>query len=307
MTAPTSFLGQVDWSFPTAAPTPEGTISGLGRSVLVGPAAGAVHTELAVGRLEPGGWLGSHVHSFEEALYVLVGVLTVEIDGHAWRLGPGDYTVMPIGVWHLLANLGSEEVRWVSVNTPQRRAPSDPRRDTFFRPGRPDLARIADAPLPTFGFPTVRGVGHYGGTPPQLEALAVTGPARGRGPAGMDTALLAYNGISVKMLVDRGFGADHLTMFTVDYEIGGAAPSHDHPFEEAYLILAGEVEAEFDGETRRLVPGDVAFAAVGVSHAFFNDGPGRVRWLETQAPQPPVRNAYRWNPAWAKFDPTTAP
>lgn len=303
----TSFLGQIDWSFATAPPTPEGTISGLGRSVLVGPAVGAVHTELAVGRLEPGGWLGSHVHSFEEALYVLGGSLTVEVDGHAWRLGPGDYTVMPIGVWHLLANLGSEEVRWVSVNTPQRRAPSDPRRDTFFRPGKPDLARIADARLPAFGVPSVRGVGHYAGTGPQLEALAVEGPARNRASSGMDTAILAYNGISVKMLVDRNFGADHLTMFTVDYEIGGAAQSHDHPFEEAYVILGGEVEAEFDGETRLLVPGDVAFAAVGVSHRFYNDGPDRVRWLETQAPQPPVRNAYRWNQIWARFDPTTAP
>ena len=96
-------------------------------------------------------------------------------------------------------------------------------------------------------------------------------------------------------------------MFTVDYEIGGAAQSHDHPFEEAYVILAGEVEAEFDGETRRLRPGDVAFAAVGVSHGFYNDGPERVRWLETQAPQPPARHAYRWDQVWARFDPATAP
>ena len=63
----------------------------------------------------------------------------------------------------------------------------------------------------------------------------------------MDTALLAYSGISVKMLVDRAFGADLLTMFTVDYEPGGAAQAHDHPFEETYFFLAGEVEAELDG------------------------------------------------------------
>ena len=75
----------------------------------------------------------------------------------------------------------------------------------------------------------------------------MTDPARGRGPPGMDTALLAYSGISVKMLVDTGFGADYLTMFTVDYEVGGAAQAHDHPFEEAYFFLAGEVQAELDG------------------------------------------------------------
>ncbi len=50
------------------------------------------------------------------------------------------------------------------------------------------------------------------------------------------------------MLVDRTFGADLLTMFTVDYELGGAAQVHDHPFEEAYFFLDGEIEGELDGE-----------------------------------------------------------
>ena len=66
---------------------------------------------------------------------------------------------------------------------------------------------------------------------------------------------LAYNGISVKMLVDKVLGADHLTMFTVDYELGGAAQAHDHPFEETYFFLAGEVEAELDGIAVHLVAG----------------------------------------------------
>ncbi|HLY13522.1 MAG TPA: cupin domain-containing protein [Candidatus Limnocylindrales bacterium] len=302
-----AFLDPLDWSFPTGPANPDGTIAGLGRKVLAGPAQGAVHTELAAGRLEPGGWLGRHVHSFEESLYLLAGELVLELDGRPWRLVAGDFALIPIGTWHLLANLGSEPVRWVSMNSPVRRTPADPRRDTFFRRGAPDLAQLAGAGVPAFGSPTVRGVGHYTGTPPQAEAFGIVGPARGRAPAGLDTAVLAYSGISVKMLIDRGLGADHLTVFTVDYEVGGAAQSHDHPFEEAYLILEGEVEAVFDGETRRLGPGDVAFAAVGVSHAFYNDGPARVRWLETQAPQPPGRHAYRWDQTWAAFDPSRAP
>ena len=115
----------------------------------------------------------------------------------------------------------------------------------------------------------------------------------------MDTALLAYSGISVKMLVDRGFGADLLTMFTVDYEPGGAAQSHDHPFEETYFFLAGEVEAELDGRPYTLQAGDVVFAGVGSVHGFWNEGgKGRVRWIETQAPQPPARHSYRWIEPW---------
>jgi quercetin dioxygenase-like cupin family protein len=155
---------------------------------------------------------------------------------------------------------------------------------------------------PPFGDPTLRYVGHYEGTPPQLEALAVKDPARGRAPAGMDTAILAYSGISVRMLVDRVFGADHLTMFTVDYEIGGAAQAHDHPFEEAYVFLEGEVEAELDGETVTLRPGDVVFAGVGSVHGFYNVGTARVRWIETQAPQPPARHAYRWAASWERYE-----
>jgi mannose-6-phosphate isomerase-like protein (cupin superfamily) len=117
----------------------------------------------------------------------------------------------------------------------------------------------------------------------------------------MDTALLAYSGISVKMLVDRGFGADLLTVFTVDYELGGAAQPHDHPFEETYFFLAGEAEAELDGKSYTLRSGDVVFAGVGSVHGFFNVGTERVRWIETQAPQPPARHAYRWVQSWQRF------
>jgi quercetin dioxygenase-like cupin family protein len=296
-------VGRVDWSF-TASPQPSSATSHLlARSVLVGPAQGAVHTELAAGALQPRGWLGRHVHSFEEALYVLSGELIMDLDGRVHRLRPGDYTVMPVGVRHGLANASDGEARWLSVNTPQRHGPDAGRRDTFFDPDPPSVPELdAVAVPPAFGDPTLRWVGHYDGTPPQAEALALTDPARGRRPAGMDTALLAYSGISVKMLVDRVFGADLLTMFTVDYEIGGSAQQHDHPFEEAYFFLAGEVEAELDGEIHRLRPGDVVFSGVGSVHGFYNTGTERVRWIETQAPQPPARHAYRWLASWRRLE-----
>ena len=160
----------------------------------------------------------------------------------------------------------------------------------------------ADATRPRFVDPTLRLVGHYDGTGPQIEALRVKDPARGRAPAGADTAILAYSGISVKMMVDRTFGADHVTMFTVDYELGGAAQAHDHPFEEAYVFVAGEVECEMDGQHYTFRPGDVAFAGVGSVHGFYNTGTERVRWIETQAPQPPARHAYRWVDQWRRLE-----
>jgi quercetin dioxygenase-like cupin family protein len=299
----TTHAAPVDWSFADAPMPSSPTWHGLARSVIVGPEHGAVHTELAAGALAPGGWLHRHFHSFEEALYVLAGELIVEIDGHAHRLQSGDYTLMPVGSWHALANPGGDQARWLSVNTPQRIASDAGRRDTFFAPEPFDLeALTAAAVRPSFGDVRLRYVGHYDGTPPQAEALALHDPARGRRPAGRDTALVVYSGISVKMLVDPVFGADLLTMFTVDYEPGGSAQVHDHPFEEAYFFLDGEITADLDGRTHTIRAGDVVFAGVGATHGFFNTGSGRVRWIETQAPQPPTRHSYRWVDHWKRFE-----
>jgi quercetin dioxygenase-like cupin family protein len=296
---PVHYVGRVDWAFLDEPATATQTHSGLARRVLVGPEQGATHTELAVGGLAPGGWISRHVHSFEEALYVLDGSLLMEIDRHVHRLVAGDFAFVPIAMPHTLASDAGSAARWLGVNTPPRRPAGAAVPDTIFAPRPPDLDALAISARPLAeSDPTRRFVGHYDGTPPQSEALRVADPARGRQPAGMDTALIAYSGISVKMLVDRVLGADLLTMFTVDYEVGGAAQAHDHPFEETYFFLGGETDAELDGKPHRLRAGDVVFAGVGSVHGFWNDGPGRVRWIETQAPQPPVRHAYRWQPTW---------
>jgi len=295
-------VGRIDWSFTQNPMPPSATSSGLARLRVVGPDQGAVHTDLAAVAIAPGGWLAPHVHSFEEAIYILSGELLLDLGGRVHRLVGGDFALMPTGLRHALGNSGADEVRFLSLNSPQRRPPTATHPDTFFEPAQDLVAMDVAATRPPFGDPTLRLVGHYEGTPPQAEALAVKDPARGRAPAGMDTAILAYSGISVRMLVDRVFGADHVTMFTVDYELGGAAQAHDHPFEEAYVFLAGEVEAELDGERHTLRAGDVVFAGVGSIHGFYNTGTERVRWLETQAPQPPARHSYRWVPAWENYD-----
>jgi quercetin dioxygenase-like cupin family protein len=296
------YVGRLDWSFADSPVTGVPTSKGLARKVVVGPAQGSAHTELAMGSLQPNGWLTRHLHSYEEALYVLEGELIFESDSQVHRLLPGDFALNPIGLPHGLVTGPTVGARWISVNTPPRRPLDAAVPDTIYTAEPYPVEEVLAAARPlaeTNGDPTRRNVGHYEGTGPQAEALAVHDPARGRAPQGMDVAILAYSGISVKMLVDRAFGADHLTMFTVDYEIGGAAQAHDHPFEEAYVFLAGTVQAELDGQAFTFGPGDVVFAGVSSVHGFWNDGPERVRWIETQAPQPSPRNAYRWDPAWA--------
>ena len=292
-------VASVDWK---AAATPDEVgdhAAGYRLATLVGRGTGATHTELSIGRLDAGGHVARHLHSFEEAHYVLAGTPVLELGDRRLQLEVGDYALAPIGLAHGWSNPGPEDARWLTVSTPLRVSPEEGRRDSFFVP---PLAAPPEPMRPAFGDPQNRWVGHYVGTPPQAEALAVADPAHGRRPAGMDTAILAYSGISVRMLVDRVFGAELLTMFTVDYEPNGSAQVHDHPFEETYFFLEGEIEAVLDGVEYTVRAGDVVFAPVGSTHGFFNTGSGRVRWIETQAPQPPGRHSYRWVDVWKRFE-----
>lgn len=271
--------------------------TGYSRRRLVGRETGAVHTELGLVRLEAGGRLARHVHSFEQCAYVHGGEPVVEIGAQRYRLRTGDYVVFPVATPHGWDNPGGAEARWLELSTPQQLAPESGWRDTYFVPS----SGPGPVAVPDFTDPTLRYLGHYLGSPPQDTALALRGSERGRRPAGMDTALLAYSGISIKMLVDSNLGAELMTMFTVDYEPGGAAQVHDHPFEETYFFLEGEIEGEIEGEKTSFRAGDVLFCGVGVLHGFFNTSSGRVRWLETQAPQPPRRYSYRWPAYWEQF------
>lgn len=292
-----SYVASWSWGFEGGAGVLAGRSSGLSRSVLVGRSSGAVHTEVALCRLSSGGAVGRHVHSFERCAYVLGGEPVVEIDERSYQLKTGDFVLFPIGVSHGWKNSASDEARWVEVSTPLPADPDGTREDTYLYPSTSPALESRPA-VPDLRSPSTRWLGSYRGTPPQRDALEVSGPARGRPPAGMDTALLAYSGISIKMLVDAAFGADLLTMFMVDYEPGGAAQIHDHPFEEVYFFLEGEIEGEVEGERRTFRAGEVLFCGVGELHGFFNTGEGRVRWIETQAPQPPRRHSYRWPVQW---------
>jgi quercetin dioxygenase-like cupin family protein len=311
-------VGHVDWDFSQPPAGYAGSAEGYSSSCIVGSHTGAVHTDLSISKLEPGGWTGLHLHSFESAVYVLAGTPVLNTDGRQNQLRAGDYALLPIGMPHGWANPadGGGQARLLVHSTPQRRPPGLRPADTFFLPAdsvgaadRPGAVAAADRPGPVdnpVGSPVSRYLGHYEGTPPQAEALRVDDRVRGREPAGMDTALLAYSGISVKMMVDRGLGAELLVMFMVDYEPGGAAQAHDHPFEEAYFFLDGEIEAELDGVAYKLRAGDVLFAGVGSTHGFYNTGRGRVRWIETQAPQPPGRHSYRWTGPWQRLESQTS-
>lgn len=249
----------------------------------------AVHTGFGLGRFSPGGALPAHVHSYEESLYVLEGEVVVQTPGEAALLRDGDYGLIPLGVPHSLRNDSSVPVTFARMAAPTPRPEHD--MDTLLVP---ELL-LTDPIAPDVRDPRTRRYGHI--DPANMDPTQQT-QDRLAVSASMRTALLVYSGISVKMMVDSDLGAVLSTMFMVQYEPHGLAGAHDHPFEEAYLILEGSVEATFDGQAYRLEPGDVAWAGVGCVHSFTNVGDGPVRWLETQAPQPPPRHSYRFARDW---------
>jgi quercetin dioxygenase-like cupin family protein len=263
--------------------------SGFGRWPVVDENAPSVHTGLGVCALSPGGAVPAHVHSFEECFYVLEGAPILDTIEGSTLLRAGDYGLLPIGLSHAWRNPGDEPARWVDMLAPQPRGRLA--EDTYLVPAigeRPaDPVDVRD--------PRNRLFGHI--TPENMDVdkqsqsmLALS--------ASMRTALLVYSGITVKMMVDSDLGAQLTTMFMVQYAEDGVAGPHDHPFEESYVFLEGTAEGTFDGEVYRLGPGDIAFAGVGCVHAFRNIGGGPLRWLETQAPQPPARHSYRFVRDW---------
>ena len=92
------YVSHIDWSFADRPGPPSPTALGLARLRLIGPDQGAVHTEIAVGAIHPGGWIAPHVHSFEEVLYVLQGEVLLDLGGAVHRLRAADYALIPTGL-----------------------------------------------------------------------------------------------------------------------------------------------------------------------------------------------------------------
>ena len=264
---------------------------GLRRVELVGSHSGSVHMGLGLAELEDG-QVDLHVHSHEEGFYVLDGEPVLYLDGRGVRLRPGACGVIPVGVEHAWRSSGL--ARWIDMRSPRPRDGDQPA-DSFVlgptpesEPGELDirdprnrnLFLLADADMDLDRLKT--------GAP--LGAPTVS--------ASMATAALAYSGITVKMLVDQRTDAQLQTMFMVDYQPGAVAHPHDHPFEEAYYMLAGEVDVVADNQRYTLRAGDTFWTAVGCIHAFYETQGARVRWLETSAPGPPNRHSYRFQRDW---------
>jgi quercetin dioxygenase-like cupin family protein len=268
---------------------------GFSRQQLVGKSQGSPHMGLYVCTLEPAGYVEAVVHSFEISVYVLSGELVVTMLGASTTLRADDCIAVPVGVTYSVRAAGAQPVSWLLMSAP---APfEDTRRtDTFFTG---EQLEAAASPATDVRDPRNQHAFRFDPASMDLDNLAVGSKVDApQVSASMATALLAYSGIGVRMLVDQRLRAQLHTMFMVQYQPTAIAHPHDHPFEEAYVMVQGEVHALVEGDELVLRPGDVLWAGVGADHGFHNRGDGLVRWIETQAPQPPAQHSYRFNRDW---------
>lgn len=271
-----------------------GHSTGFRRQPLVDGRTGSVHMGFAACELEGGGGVQPHVQSYEESVYVLDGVLELTMNAETVRLRENEGGLVPVGVPHRWRNPTDRRCAWVEMISPRPRD-GEPA-DVFFLPRALPEGEVRGVDVRD---PRCKHFFHFEKGQMDLNTArrgsAVDAPATS---PSMVTSLLVYSGIGVKMLVDGRMDANLMAMFMVEYEPGGVAHPHDHPLEEAYLILDGEVEAWVENQTYRLRAGDFFWTGVGTIHAFYNKSKGNVRWLETQAPQPPRNHSYRFNREW---------
>ena len=272
----------------------EGHSAGFRQQILISRELGSPHMTLSVGHLAPEGHVEAVLHSYEVSIYVFSGAMSVTTLGKTTLLEADHCICLPLATSYSLRALDGP-VKWLQMVSPAEL--NDGRRhDTFFTG---ELLLEGALEPPDMRDPRNRNAARFDAESMDLRRLA--GGADVNAPTvspSMATALLAYSGIGVKMLIDQQVGAQLHTMFVVDYQPTAIAHPHDHPFEEAYVFVEGEVHALVDGELMVFHPDDVLWAGVGADHGFENRGSGLVRWIEVQAPQPPARHSYRFSREW---------
>lgn len=267
---------------------------GYSRQPLIDRSTGSPHMGVSIAHLAADGHIEPVVHSFEVSLFVFSGEIALTMLGSTTLLTRDHCAVIPIGTTYTIRAVGAS-ASWLFVSAPSE-INDGRRQDTFFTNEKMEEFEAAE---PDVRDPRNHHAVRFDSASMDLKALA-GGPdvnAPSTSPS-MATALLAYSGIGVRMLIDQMVGAQLHSMFVVDYQPTAIAHPHDHPFEEAYVFIEGEVHALVDGELLVLHAGDVLWAGVGTDHGFENRSTGLVRWIEMQAPQPPAQHSYRFSREW---------
>jgi quercetin dioxygenase-like cupin family protein len=79
-------------------------------------------------------------------------------------------------------------------------------------------------------------------------------------------------------------GADHggtgACLIFVEAPPGGGPSLHRHPYDEIFVVEAGEATFTADGAERVVRAGEMVVVPAGVAHAFVNSGDGPLRQVD---------------------------
>ncbi|MFF3176681.1 cupin domain-containing protein [Streptomyces sp. NPDC057900] len=84
------------------------------RAVLTPTAVGATSGFMGLAIIQPGDRIAEHYHPYsEEFVYVVNGLLEVDLDGEPYAMRPDQGLLIPLNVRHRFRNVGDTEVRMV--------------------------------------------------------------------------------------------------------------------------------------------------------------------------------------------------
>ncbi len=100
----------------------------------------------------------------------------------------------------------------------------------------------------------------------------------GQGPA------LSVLGTKIRFLCEADATATAWSLMELAVPRHAGPPPHDHDWDEAYYILAGEVEFTIGKESMLAASGDFLYAPAGVLHGFRGASDGEARMLIFDVP-----------------------
>jgi quercetin dioxygenase-like cupin family protein len=92
-------------------------------------------------------------------------------------------------------------------------------------------------------------------------------------------------GAGIRFLCDSRRTGQAWSMMETTLPKESGPPPHEHPWDEAYYVVEGEVRFTLGGDTRRVKPGDFVFAPAGTLHGFqgASEQPARLLILDVPA------------------------
>jgi quercetin dioxygenase-like cupin family protein len=258
----------------------ENRSKGYQRVALVDHTTGSVHQAIGICELRPRGRVDNCIHTNEEAIYVIEGELDLLRENQAYLLSADDYALVPYAVPHAYRNRGEKVARWFEISAPQPKPPGG-WQDTFF----------FDAHWPKEVWkinpenPPIQRVGHFDEERARMNIADF----------GMGT-----RGLKNRPFIGPVLGTAHFLLMRGFLEPGDYWGPHDHPIEEWYYGLSGELQFTMEDKVYHLKPGDVAWTGVGAMHYWNNKGKNPYRWLATYVPEM-AGKGFRNYPHWDKL------